>query len=82
MSIKLNDKSFCIFPFVQIVVRSDGSMMPCCMIEGKTNIRDSNLEQYWQSDELKKIQNDMLAGVEYIPECKQCCSYECSSNQS
>jgi radical SAM protein with 4Fe4S-binding SPASM domain len=82
MSVKLNDKSFCIFPFVQVVVRTDGSMMPCCIMKGKTNIRDSDLEQYWQSDELKKIQNDILAGVEHIPECKQCYDAELDSGKS
>jgi MoaA/NifB/PqqE/SkfB family radical SAM enzyme len=82
MPTKLNSKSFCVFPFVQTVIRTDGFMSPCCNIQGKTNIRDMDLKEYWNGDQMSQIRSDMINGVEHIPACSSCYDQEKSTGKS
>lgn len=75
MSNYLKQNVFCILPFTQVVVRTDGSMSSCCNIPGKQNIRNTDFEQFWQSQEVVNFKQNIL-GQDPLPECKLCYNQE------
>ena len=67
----------CDFPFKQLVVDSDGDILPCCKMSGKKlalgNIENMSLKDAWFSDSmqhLKKIHNEGSFGSHEI--CSSC----------
>jgi len=74
-------KTFCIFPFVQTVVRTNGSMGPCCHIQTLHNIQRVDIEKFWQSNELKDLRKFMLDNQE-IPYCNTCYQEEKQTGNS
>ena len=81
MPVKVNE-TFCIFPFVQTVVRTDGSLGPCCHIQTQQNIHSVDIDQFWQSSQLQNMRDSMKAGNEKIQECHKCYKEEATSGQS
>lgn len=58
---------FCILPFSQIVVDSDGDCYPCEAVRGITsfnmgNIKQESIEEIWNSDKIKNIRLQMIQG--------------------
>ena len=49
--------NFCVMPFVHAFV-TPNIISPCCAYTG--DLRYNTKEQYWESEQLKKIQNNML----------------------
>ena len=49
----------CQFPFKQMVIDSDGDILPCCKMFGKKlvlgNIKDNTLEEAWNSEKMKEL---------------------------
>lgn len=74
MSTEVKD-TFCVLPFVQTVVRTNGSLNPCCTMHNTTNIRDIDIQQYWNSSEIKQLQNDMLES-RFVEKCATCYNQE------
>ena len=66
-----NFKTFCIYPFNQIIARTHGRLSPCCHYTGDTNLQDTTLSGYWHSDSLSNIRHSMAQGqvVDYCNEC-------------
>lgn len=81
MSAEITD-TFCVLPFVQTVVRTDGLMSPCCNMTGTVNIKDQDIAQFWQGSEISHLRNLMLQGNEPIPVCNKCYQDEQLTNSS
>jgi radical SAM protein with 4Fe4S-binding SPASM domain len=64
--------NFCVLPFIQVVMRTDGSMSPCCSMIGNDNIRNTSIQQYWKSDRLEQLRYQMLNQDEKISACESC----------
>lgn len=47
-------------------------MSPCCLIKGNTNIKNSNIIEFWSSDDLKNIKDSMIDGTKPIDKCEIC----------
>lgn len=69
--------TFCILPFCQSVIRTNGKIGPCCHIS-TAHITETNngVQGYWDSNELKNLQKQMLSGKELISACSKCYSDE------
>jgi len=66
------NKTFCIAPWVEAVVRTDGTINPCCQrMSAEFNIADITINDYYNSDVLQDMRNSMLAG-ESVAVCKEC----------
>lgn len=54
-----NDEDGCQFPFKQLVVETNGDILPCCKMSGKKlkigNIKDMTLKEAWDSDAMKTL---------------------------
>ena len=83
--------TFCAIPFVSMVVNTDASLQPCCMMKRNThrlkddsgknfNIRDK-LSDAWNCNEMKTIRNAMVSGKE-LEGCKVCYLQESSGRTS
>ena len=70
------DDNFCVLPFIQTVVRTDGLMSPCCAMKGSDNIRDQSIQQYWTGDKMKQLRHQMLNENNNISACHICYQQE------
>ena len=82
----MNPKTFCILPWSQIRFTPRGNMTPCCKInlqwKGGKNINNiDSLDQYWNSNELKKLRVDHLQGNQPTV-CKVCWTDEQAGKSS
>lgn len=68
--------NFCVLPFIQTVVRTNGLLSPCCGMKGTDNIRDISIQQYWESDKLVQLRHKMLNQFSKIDECHTCYKQE------
>jgi MoaA/NifB/PqqE/SkfB family radical SAM enzyme len=75
MSDNLKQDVFCILPFVQTVVRTDGAMSSCCNISGTQNIRNTDIAQFWNSSEVAELKQKVL-GDQPVPQCELCYKQE------
>ena len=69
----------CSFPNKQLVVDSEGDILPCCKLEGKNlalgNISSTTLEQAWNSEKMKRIRNAHAQGKYHeVNPCRRCMS--------
>lgn len=66
-----NFKTFCIYPFNQIIARTHGRLSPCCHYTGDANLQSTTLADYWHSTELQHMRTSMVQGktVSYCDEC-------------
>lgn len=72
----LNPKSFCPLPFRQVVIRTDGSVGPCCNNTSLSNIKKENLQQYWNGELLKNFKEQITAGNDTVSGCDLCYKHE------
>ena len=71
----MNEKVFCAFPWAGIHIKPDGGFYSCCVAESDKFISGSNtktLDQLYNSDELKQLRLDLLAGTPRPDVCKNC----------
>ncbi len=67
-----NNKTFCIAPWVQTVMRSNGKLNPCCqIISDQHNIKNMDLLTYYSSKKLVELRNNMITGI-VSDECASC----------
>lgn len=67
-----NNKTFCILPWVQAVIRTDGRIHPCCpMSTLPFNAKSTTIQDYYNSDQLVNMRESMLLGksVEHCTPC-------------
>ena len=72
----MNTKTFCLAPFYSVVVRTNGTMSPCCNINGSVDIKNTTVDQYWNSTEMQHLRQQMLDGSDYINACDACYNEE------
>ena len=72
----MNPKTFCIYPFVQTVIRTNGGIGPCCLIRNMANIQQTTVKDFWQSKQMSIMRDTMLNTSKTLPECHQCYSHE------
>lgn len=67
----------CAIPWAHLEIRSDGNITPCCMTSGLTlgNIKNTTLEQAFQTGKLKKLRNELLSG-DRPSACRNCWKVE------
>jgi len=81
MSTKINN-TFCVFPFVQTVIRTTGSLGPCCQIQTDQNISNTTVEQFWNSGAMNHMRQTIVDGQEPIASCQPCYNDEISTGKS
>lgn len=74
-------KTFCIFPFVQTVVRTDGRLGPCCRIQTNQNISNTSIETFWNSNDINSIRTNLVNGIA-DPNCSACYNEELKFKKS
>ncbi|MDZ4083795.1 MAG: SPASM domain-containing protein, partial [Bdellovibrionales bacterium] len=75
-----DNKSLCLYPFVQLSTIPSGFIRPCCYYtefiadggEGRRmNVNRNSLASVWNSPEMRRIRTEMIAGRKLIG-CGQC----------
>lgn len=83
--------TFCAIPFVSLVVNTDATIQPCCLMRRATHklksdqgiqltIKDK-ISDAWNSQEMKRIRTAMVSGVP-LEGCKVCYLQESSGRKS
>ena len=69
----LTNTSFCMAPWVHLYMQSSGIVFPCCKAKKAIlgNLNKTSYKELWNSEKLKKIRLNMLAGNK-IPACESC----------
>jgi MoaA/NifB/PqqE/SkfB family radical SAM enzyme len=76
--VEMNNKTFCILPWVHVYAAPTGSALPCCVADPTYTIGNSNnmsIDQLVNSVPMKQLRLDMLAGKEN-PLCNRCYHHE------
>lgn len=58
----INKNTFCVAPWYSLYLGADKKISPCCKFKNSSHNYDE-IEEYWQSDDLKKVREDLLAGI-------------------
>lgn len=75
-------KSFCILPFVHTFLNTEGDVFPCCVSwdTERTSLvgylKDSSLEDHFNSDFMKQLRLDLLSGKKRPDVCSTCYASE------
>jgi radical SAM protein with 4Fe4S-binding SPASM domain len=80
----MDNKSFCIYPWIHMYVNPDGSVLPCCVGEYDKhlgNVRENTIEEIWNNDRYKQLRRNMLEGKK-CDTCRACYQQEDSGNES
>jgi MoaA/NifB/PqqE/SkfB family radical SAM enzyme len=77
-----NTKAFCAYPFAQAVVRTGGSIGPCCLMPGVGDVRKESLLEFWQGSSMRNLRHQMLTGNTDIPACYMCSAQESRTGNS
>ena len=66
----INKNTFCVAPWFSLYVGPDKKIAPCCLFENPSH--DYNdIEEYFKSNELDKVRQDLLKGVKNT-HCQNC----------
>lgn len=70
----INEKVFCAFPWSGIHIKPDGGFFSCCVAEDEHFIPNNTktLDELYNSDKLKQLRLDLLAGTPRPDVCKTC----------
>ncbi len=74
----------CVSPWLHLHVWPNANVYPCCMTPPSFvagNLGESSLTEVWNSDLLRSIRRDMLAG-KAPPSCQRCHALEASGHKS
>lgn len=77
------NKSFCIKPWAHTFVHPTGDFSLCCYSKEKPqyNINSHSIAQYWSSDFLQQVRDQMLSGI--LPDaCVKCAEVEAQGSLS
>ena len=66
-----HNNTFCIAPWVQIVLRTNKKIGPCCLLQSPHTINDMTISDYYNSDWNQQIKEDMLLGNTILG-CEDC----------
>lgn len=76
----MSKKTFCVWPFIQVVRRTNGGIGPCCEILNIGSNPRPSINDVWQSQELNRIRQTMLHSDDMADECKECYRKEALSS--
>ena len=70
-------KTICAIPWTHLEIKSNGNITPCCMTTDLLlgNVKNTTLEEAFQSVELKNLRNELLSGVQPSA-CQNCWKVE------
>lgn len=74
----LNNKTFCILPWIHLHAFPTGEAYPCCNTEMKDlvgNTRQQSLKEIWNDDAMRDVRRRMIAG-EQVSGCTRCYEQE------
>lgn len=85
----MENKTFCVLPWIHIATRPDGTIKPCCVSTDiikkengeKYNLGYDSFDDIYNGPEFREIRRRMIAG-EKISGCETCYRQEESSNHS
>lgn len=79
----INNKNFCIQPWIHLASWNDGSVPLCCVAapERGLNLNRQKISDIWNSDQFKSARLKFMAG-EKIPQCSSCWKEESSGIKS
>ncbi len=64
---------YCLEPFTSIVVNSDGSTNPCCILTWNMgNINDQPIEEIWNGVQYRTLRSAMITRRDMPAKCKSC----------
>lgn len=70
--INVNGKVFCVAPWMNLDIRQDGEVKPCCVSEYLYgDIKQKSLWEIWNDDPIKKLRENMLNGIPH-KNCEVC----------
>lgn len=75
------NSAFCALPFYRATIRSNGGIGPCCYIRNYANVKTSSIEEFWQSERLAALRENMLSGQK-CTDCESCYADERNSGRS
>lgn len=78
----IDQDHFCIYPFIQVVSRTNGGLGPCCHINSLANLRETSLPIFWQHRSLQDMRTQMLENKEPIARCAGCKNQEAEFGSS
>ncbi len=58
-----NKNAFCIAPWYSLYLNSDKKLAPCCKFKETSKYNYNQLDEYFDSDELKHLREDLLNGI-------------------
>ncbi len=59
----MDKNTFCVAPWYSLFVDSDKTITPCCKIKNNRKYTYKQLEEYFNSSEIKSLREDLLNGV-------------------
>ena len=72
INVIVNQQNFCIYPFTQIVSRTNAGLSACCLINDMGNARQQSLQEFWHGDAMLHLRQQMLHGHAPISQCATC----------
>ena len=75
--------TWCVLPWIHAASLTDGSTQLCCVAEEVSgiNLNKKTIQDYWNSDYIKKVRNKMLAGKK-VSACRRCYEEETNGYRS
>ena len=76
----MKNQNFCLKPFNSLNLSTDGTLSPCCAFqinestfkgEKNYNLKTHSIDDYWNSDYLKNVQQQFLDSKQPV-ECRKC----------
>ena len=76
----INKNTFCVAPWYNLYLNSDKTLAPCCKFKERL-YNYSEIEEYFNSPELKKVRSDLLNGIKN-ENCIKCWKDEVNGGDS
>lgn len=71
----MNKETFCLAPWYGICVDTDKKVSPCCKFKDRKKFSLEQINEYWSSDVLLQVRQDLLKGVKN-KNCQACWDHE------
>jgi len=71
----MDKNTFCVAPWYSLYVDSDKTIAPCCLIKTNRKYNYKQLDEYFDSKEIKGLREDLLNGVKN-KSCQRCWNVE------
>ena len=77
----IKKETFCVAPWYSLYIDSDKTITPCCKIKNNRKYTYKQLEEYFDSSDLKSLREDLLNGVKNS-DCSSCWKEEKAGGDS